>query len=95
MILLNTSQQIVFLNTINGGTVHMYLSEKFRSVGGNFNSDIYRVLVEMDSKGIELNQNDKEFTNFIKSIAVELSKMDKLEIGMRALENINKNNELK
>lgn len=73
----------------------MNLSERFTNTGGHFNSEIYRVFMVMDSLGIEFNQNDEEFIKLIRSIAVELEKVDRLEIGMRALENINKNNEPK
>ena len=72
----------------------MNLSERFTNAGGHFNSEIYRVLMAMDSEGVEFNQNDEEFTNLIRSIAVELKKVDRLEIGMKALGNINKNNKL-
>lgn len=73
----------------------MNLSERFTNIGGHFNSEIYRVFMVMDSLGIEFNQNDEEFIKLIRSVAVELEKVDRLEIGMRALENINKNNEPK
>lgn len=73
----------------------MILSKRFTNAGGHFNSEIYRVLMAMDSEGIEFNQNDEEFINLIRSVAVELKKVDRLEIGMKALGNINKNNELK
>lgn len=73
----------------------MNLSERFTNTGGHFSSEIYRVFMVMDSLGIEFNQNDEEFIKLIRSIAVELEKVDRLEIGMRALENINKNNEPK
>ena len=73
----------------------MNLSERFRNAGGHFNSEIYRVFMVMDSLGIEFNQDDEEFIKLIRSVAVELEKVDRLDIGMRALENINKNNEPK
>ena len=73
----------------------MNLSERFRNAGGHFNSEIYRVLMAMDSEGVEFNQNDEEFVKLIRSVAVELKKVGRLEIGMKALGNINKNNELK
>ena len=73
----------------------MNLSERFTNAGGHFNSEIYRVLIAMDSEGVEFNQNDEEFTNLIRSVAVELKKVDRLEIGMKALKNIKKNNESK
>ena len=73
----------------------MILSERFTNAGGHFNSEIYRVLIAMDSEGVEFNQNDEEFTNLIRSVAVELKKVDRLEIGMKALKNIKKNNESK
>jgi len=73
----------------------MNLTERFTNAGGHFNSEIYRVLMAMDSEGVEFNQNDEEFTNLIRSVGVELKKVDRLEIGMKALGNINKNNEPK
>ena len=73
----------------------MNLSERFTNAGGHFNSEIYRVFMVMDSLGIEFNQDDEEFIKLIRSVAVELEKVDRLDIGMRALENINKNNEPK
>ena len=72
----------------------MILSKRFTNAGGHFNSEIYRVLMVMDNEGVEFNQNDEEFIELIRSIAVELKKVDRLEIGMRALKNIKKNNEL-
>ena len=72
----------------------MILSKRFTNAGGHFNSEIYRVLMVMDNKGVEFNQNDEEFIELIRSIAVELKKVDRLEIGMRALKSIKKNNEL-
>lgn len=73
----------------------MNLSERFTNAGGHFNSEIYRVLMAIDSEGVEFNPNDEEFIRLIRSIAVELKEVDKLEIGMKALKNINKNNESK
>lgn len=73
----------------------MNLSERFTNAGGHFNSEVYRVFMVMDSLGIEFNQDDEEFIKLIRSVAVELEKVDRLDIGMRALENINKNNEPK
>lgn len=73
----------------------MILSERFTNAGGHFNSEVYRVFMVMDSLGIEFNQDDEEFIKLIRSVAVELEKVDRLDIGMRALENINKNNEPK
>lgn len=72
----------------------MNLTERFTNAGGHFNSEIYRVLMAIDSEGVEFNPNDEEFIRLIRSIAVELKEVDKLEIGMKALKNINKNNEL-
>ena len=72
----------------------MILSKRFTNAGGHFNSEIYRVLMVMDNEGVEFNQNDEEFIELIRSIAVELKKVDRLEIGMRALKSIKKNNEL-
>lgn len=73
----------------------MILSERFTNAGGHFNSEIYRVFMAMDNEGVEFNQSDEEFIELIRSVAVELKKVDRLEIGMKALGNINKNNELK
>ena len=73
----------------------MILSKRFTNAGGHFNSEIYRVFMAMDNEGVEFNQSDEEFINLIRSVAVELKKVDRLEIGMKALGNINKNNELK
>ena len=73
----------------------MNLSERFTNAGGHFNSEIYRVLMAMDSEGVEFNQHDEEFVKLIRSIAVELKKIDRLDVGMRALKNIKKNNEPK
>ena len=73
----------------------MNLSERFTNAGGHFNSEVYRVFMVMDSLGIEFNQDDEEFIKLIRSVAVELEKVDRLDNGMRALENINKNNEPK
>lgn len=72
----------------------MNLTERFTNAGGHFNSEIYRVLMAIDSEGVEFNPNDEEFIKLIRSIAVELKEVDKLEIGMKALKNIKKNNEL-
>ena len=73
----------------------MILSKRFTDAGGHFNSEIYRVFMAMDNEGVEFNQSDEEFIELIRSVAVELKKVDRLEIGMKALGNINKNNELK
>lgn len=66
----------------------MILSKRFINAGGHFNSEIYRVLMAMDSGGVEFNQGDEEFTNLIRNIAVELKKINRLEIGMKALKSI-------
>ena len=73
----------------------MNLSKRFADTGGHLSSEIYPVLMVMDNEGVEFNRSDEEFAKLIRSIAVELKKLDRLEIGMRALENIKKNNELK
>ena len=73
----------------------MNLSKRFTNAGGHFNSEIYRVLMAIDSEGVEFNPNDEEFIKLIRSIAVELKKIDRLDVGMRALKNIKKNNEPK
>lgn len=73
----------------------MILSKRFTDAGGHFNSEIYRVFMAMDNEGVEFNQSDEEFIELIRSVAVELKKVNRLEIGMKALGNINKNNELK
>lgn len=73
----------------------MNLTERFANAGGHFNSEIYRVLMAIDSEGVEFNPNDGEFITLVRSIAVELKKVDRLEIGMKALENIDKNNKPK
>lgn len=73
----------------------MNLSERFTNAGGHFNSEIYRVLMAIDSEGVEFNPNDEEFIKLIRSIAVELKKVDRLDVGMKALKNIKKNNEPK
>ena len=70
----------------------MHLSERFIKSGGHFNSEICRVLVAMDIEGIKFTQDDKEFTKLIRSIAVELNRLDKLDIGLKALQNTEGNN---
>lgn len=72
----------------------MNLSERFADTGGHLSSEIYPVLMAMDNEGVEFSQNHEEFVKLIRSITVELKKIDRLEIGMRALKNIKKNNEL-
>ena len=71
----------------------MNLSKRYADTGGDLSSEIYPVLMAMDNEGVEFNQNDEEFIKLVRSIAVELKKLDRLEIGVKALENINKNNE--
>lgn len=72
----------------------MNLSKRFADTGGDLSSEIYPVLMAMDNEGVEFNREFEEFVKLIRSIEVELKKIDRLEIGMRALENIKKNNEL-
>lgn len=75
------------------------LSEKFRNVGGHFNSNIYKTLVVMDRHNVKDHSdidfdNPEEFTKLIRSIERELRKVDLIEIATNALTNIEKNNKI-
>lgn len=75
------------------------LSEKFRNVGGHFNSNIYKTLVVMDRHNVRDHSdidfdNPEEFTKLIRSIERELRKVDLIEIAANALINIEENNKI-
>ena len=75
------------------------LSEKFRNVGGQFNSNIYKTLVVMDRHNVRDHSDidfdsPEEFTKLIRSIEKELRKVDLIEIAANALINIEENNKI-